>query len=162
MSIDVTAIAASVATLAFLFRVSQATLAEERRKQALANAVYHHVEKAIEVLEKFMPDNETTRAKMEDNAAYTPLFINSADDDLTYEHIIGVMEWLDAVGEKAVANYFYDQSTLISISEYFQTEYVRGWDQERRLGLFDIYVEQQQETLKSARGAQAVLKKVRK
>lgn len=160
----VTAFAALVAAATFLWRVWQSWQTEKSRKQALANAVYHHVEKAIDILDDpaLSVGNAEVRAELETNADYTPYILRSADADLTYEHIIGVMEWLDYAGEKAVAKYFYDQSLLHSISESFGSEYVRSWPTERKLKLFDLHVEQVKETLASAKEEREALGKMGK
>lgn len=161
----VASLAASVATATFFWRVCQSWQTERRRRRALANAVYHHVDKAIEILNdpSISTANCAARAKIQKNAKYTPNILHSADDDLTYEHIIGVMEWLDYEGEKAVANYFYAQSSLTSIAESFRSEYVQNWPIDRKLNLFDLYVAQENETLAAARKARAALeKKVKK
>lgn len=154
-------LAAIAAVATFLWRVWQSWQAEKRRRQALINAVYHHVDKAIEILNDPSRSvaNSAARAEIQNNPEYTPHILHSADDDLTYEHIIGVMEWLDYAGEKAVANYFYDQSALHSIAESFGSEYVRNWPTARKLKLFDLYVTRGQDTLTSAKEARDALRK---
>lgn len=162
ISLLVASFAAFVAAATFLWRVYQSWQAEGRRRQALANAVYHHVDKAIEILDdpSISAANSAAIADMQNDSKYTPYMLHSADDDLTYEHVIGVMEWLDYAGEKAVADYFYAQSALYSIAESFGSEYVRSWPTARKLKLFNLYVTQEQKTLTSAHGARAALKKM--
>ncbi len=135
---------------------------ERRRKQELVNATYHHVKKAITLLNhpNVPTVNASARADITNNPAYTPYIVISADADLTYNHIIGVMEWLDPQGEESVVDYFYEQSSLNAIAASFELEYVRNWPNTRKLKLFDLYVAQQESTLTAAKKAERVLIKL--
>ena len=158
-----TALAAWVAVATFFWRVLQDGRLERRRRQELVSAVYHHIEKAIEYLsdEEVPKINEAIQAEIAKDSAYTPHIVRSADADLTYDHIIGVMEWLDDEGERAVANYFYTQSILNDIAASFGLEYVQGWPTERKLRLWKLYIGQQAETLAAAQYARTKLEEAR-
>ena len=154
-------IAVYIAAATFFWRVLLSAQSERRRKQELINAVYHHVDEAISRLkdEEREKRNETIRQGIEDDETYTPYVVRSSSDDLTYDHIIGVMEWLDEKGEKAVASYFYSQSSLHAAEESFGLEYVRSWSVDRKLKLWDLYVHYQEETLANAVVARGALSK---
>ncbi len=159
ISITIAAIAVSIAAATFIWRVLRSERSERRRKQELVNAVYHHVDEAIDRLdnEEREKRNETIRQKIKSDESYTPYVVRSASDDLTYDHITGVMEWLDEQGEKAVASYFYSQSSLHATEESFDSDYVRSWPVVRKLQLWNLYVKYQEETLRNARAAREVL-----
>jgi len=154
-------IAVYIAAATFFWRVWLSAQSERRRKQELINAVYHHVDEAIGRLkdEEREKRNKTIRQRIEDDESYTPYVVRSSSDDLTYDHIIGVMEWLDEKGEKAVASYFYSQSSLHAAEESFGLEYVRSWPASRKLQLWSLYVKYQEKTLESAMAARKALSK---
>ena len=93
--ITITAIAVSIAAVTFIWRVCQSERSERRRRRKLVNAVYHHVDRAVNSLEGQAEKNETIRQKINADESYTPYVARSSSDDLTYEQIIEVMEWLE-------------------------------------------------------------------
>lgn len=95
--------------------------------------------------------------KIINDDSYTPYEISSSADDLTYEHIIDVMEWLDEDGERAVSSYFHTQMVLNALGQSFDKEYVRGWKPDRKLELWKVYEKYQEETLKHAKETMKVL-----
>ena len=152
-----------IAAATFLLRVWLNERSERRRKKELVNAVYHHVDEAIDRLEgkeKWEEMNITIRNKIEKDASYTPYFVRSSASDLTYDHIIGVMEWLDETEEKSVASCFYTQSSLHAVEESFNLEHVRSWSSSRKLQLWEIYAEYREKVLRDALGARKTLRRI--
>ena len=152
-------IMAGIAVMVLFLRWSSV----RRRKKKFVNAVYHHVDEAIDRLKDEGREkiNKTIRRKIENDKSYMPYIARSSADDLTYEHIIGVMEWLDEKGGKAVASYFYSQSSLHAVEESFGVEYVGSWLVDRKLELWNLYVSYQEETLKNAMAAEKALSRLR-
>ncbi len=105
--------------------------------------------------------NETIRQKINADESYTPYVARSSSDDLTYEQIIEVMEWLDEEEEKSVASYFHSQSSLHAIAESLELEFVRSWPSDRKLQLWKTYEKYEENTLTYARETREVLKNKR-
>lgn len=135
------------------------TLRSHRKKrQKLVNTIYYHVIQAIDNLQNQEKGNQTIREKIDQmNSTYTPFVARSPADDLTYEHIIEVMEWLNKDGEQAVSSYFHAQMALHALGQSFDLDFVRDWPQERKLRLWDAYVMFQAETLKYATKTKEIL-----
>lgn len=128
------------------------------KRQKLVNTVYYHVIQAIDSLQNQEKGNQTIREKISQmNSSYTPFVARSPADDLTYDHIIEVMEWLDKDGEKAVSSYFHAQMGLHALGQSFDLDFVRDWPQERKLQLWDAYVMFQADTLRYARKTKEIL-----
>ena len=118
-----------------------------RRRQKLVNAIFYHAELAVDLLEKQRSNNAAIEEKIRNDASYTPYVPVSTIDDLTYNQIIEVMEWLDWEGEKIVSSYFHSQMTLHASMQSFRSEYVRSWPSHRKLELWKFCEEAQKETL---------------
>ncbi len=127
------------------------------KRRKLVNTIYYHTKYAIEALRDQQKKNHLIQEKIKNNNSYTPYVPRSSADDLTYEHIIDVMEWLDEDGEKSVSSYFYTQMGLHALAQTFDTEFVRGWPQERKLQLWRFYEEYQRNTLKYAQRTHDIL-----
>lgn len=112
--------------------------------------VYYHVDLAIRTLQEQEKGNEAIREKIENDESYTPYLVRSPNDDLTYDHIIEVTEWLDAKGEEAVSSYFHSQLALHALAESFKLEFVRNWPPERKLRAWDAYERFRRDTIEHA------------
>ncbi len=156
-SITIAAIGVLIAVGTFLWRVWLSVLSERRRRQKLVNAVYHHVDRAVTSLKEQEEKNETIRQNIKDDETYTPYVVHSSSDDLTYEQIIEVMEWLEEGEEREVVTYFYDQSSLHAIAESLGLEFVRRWPSDRKLRLWGMYEEYGRRTCKSAQKVKETL-----
>ena len=132
-----------------------------RKRQKLVNTIYYHAKYAVEALKKLQKNNQSIQEKINNINSYTPYVPPSSADDLTYEHIIKVMEWLDEDGEESVSSYFHTQMSLHAIAQSFDQEFVRGWPQDRKLELWNMYEKCQEETLKYAQETVKVLEKHR-
>ncbi len=108
------------------------------KRRKLVNTIYYHTKYAIEALRDQQKKNHLIQEKIKNNNSYTPYVPRSSADDLTYEHIIDVMEWLDEDGEKSVSSYFYTQMGLHALAQTFDTEFVRGWPQKRNCNCGDF------------------------
>ena len=132
-----------------------------RRRRKLVNAVYYHVDLAIRSLQEQEKDNEAIREKFENDESYTPYLVRSPNDDLTYDHVIEVMEWLDPEGEEAVSSYFHSQQALHALAESFKLEFVRNWPPERKLRAWDAYERFRRDTIEHARRTEEALEERR-
>ena len=137
------------------------TQARRRTRRKRFNTVYYHADQSVKFLLKQQKNNPSIQEKIKNDNSYTPYGVSSSNDDLTYEHIIDVMEWLSEDGEEAVSSYFHAQMTLRMLIQSFNTEFVRGWTPDRKLELWKVCEEYQAETLKCAEKATKVLKKHR-
>lgn len=98
---------------------------------------------------------------MKTDQFYTPYPVRSLNDDLTYDHIIEVMEWLDSrEEEETVLSYFYSQAFLHSLAGVFELEFVRGWPLVRKLAAWDVYEQAHAETAEFALAARRILSEV--
>lgn len=148
---------ALTAFLALTFSFYNWTQSRRRTRRKLVNTIYYHTKCAIEDLQKRQKNNHVIQAKITNDNSYTPYLASSSADDLTYEHIIDVMEWLDEDGERAVSSYFHTQMVLSALGQSFDKEYVRGWTPDRKLELWKVYEKYQEETLKHAKETMKIL-----
>lgn len=146
-----------IAGLAFLLSWYNFIRSSRARRRKLINAVYYHVDLAIRTLQEQEKGNEAIREKIENDESYTPYLVHSPNDDLTYDHVIEVMEWLDAKGEEAVSSYFHSQQALHALAESFKLEFVRNWPPERKLRAWDAYERFRRDTIEHARQAKEAL-----
>ena len=123
---------------------------DRRRRQKIVNAIFYHAQLAVDSLEKQRNNNAAIEEKIKTDASYTPYVPLSTIDDLTYNQIIEVMEWLDLEGEEIVSSYFHWQTTLHASMQSFHLEYVRSWPSHRKLGLWKFCEESQEKTLEYA------------
>ena len=133
------------------------TQSRRRTRRKLVDTIYYHTKYAIEAFQYQQKKNHLIQEKIKSNNSYTPYGAHSSADDLTYEHVIDVMEWLDEDGEKAVSSYFYTQMVLSALGQSFDKEFVRGWTPDRKLELWKVCEKYQEETLKYAKEAMKVL-----
>ena len=146
-----------IAGLAFLLSWYNFIRSSRARRRKLINAVYYHVDLAIRTLQEQQKGNDAIREKIENDESYTPYLVHSPNDDLTYDHVIEVMEWLDAKGEEAVSSYFHSQQALHALAESFELEFVRNWPPERKLRAWDAYERFRRDTIEHARQAKETL-----
>lgn len=146
-----------IAGLAFALSCYNFVRSSRTRRRKLINAVYYHADLAVGRLEGQAESNDTIRQKIEENESYTPYGPRSSADDLTYDQIIEVMEWLDSEEERIVASYFHSQLGLHALAESFTLDFVRSWPQKRKLQLWDLCEEYQQRTLRYARNVRSIL-----
>ena len=152
---------ALTAFLALTFSFYNWTQSRRRTRRKLVNTIYYHTKCAIEALKKLQDNNQSIQEKIKNVNSYTPYVPLSSADYLTYEHIIEVMEWLDEDEEESVSSYFHTQMSLHAIAQSFDQEFVRGWPQDRKLELWNMYEKCQEETLKYAQETVKVLEKRR-
>ena len=150
---------ALTAFLALMFSFYNWTQSRRRKRRKLVNTVYYHTKYAVEALQDQQKNNHLIQEEIENDNSYTPYAGSSSADDLTYEHVIDVMECLDEDGERAVSSYFYNQTILNVLGQSFEKEFVRGWTKERKLKLWKKHEEYQKKTLKDAKETMKVLKK---
>ena len=98
---------ALTAFLALTFSFYNWTQSRRRTRRKLVNTIYYHTKCAIEALKKLQDNNQSIQEKIKNVNSYTPYVPLSSADDLTYEHIIEVMEWLDEDEEESVSSYFH-------------------------------------------------------
>ena len=162
MSEFLTTLGIIVALFLSIYNFYNSILSHRRKRQKLINTVYYHVIHARESLQGQKKGNKSIRERIRNNNSYTPYAARSPADDLTYDHIIEVMEWLDEDGEKAVSSYFHAQMGLHALGQSFDLDFVRDWPQERKLQLWDAYVLYQANTLKYAEKAEDILQEILK
>ena len=121
-----------------------------RRRQKLVNAIFYHAELAAKTLEEQRNNNAAVEEEIKNDASYTPYTPVSTADDLTYDQVIEVMEWLDLEDEEIVSSYFHSQMTLHASMQSFHSEYVRSWHWHRKLKLWKFIEKSQEEALKNA------------
>ncbi len=161
MSEFLTSLGIFVALLLSVYNLYSSMQSRRRKRQKLVNIVYYHVRHAIDALQQQQKGNESIREKIRNDGSYTPYVAASPADDLTYDHIIEVMEWLDKKGEEAVSFYFHTQMGLHALGKGFDLEFVRGWPPDRKLRLWEIFEEYQKDTLKYAEKAKNILEEQR-
>ena len=153
--------ASIVASFALLFSAYNLRQARRRTRRKLVNTVYYHVAQSVKFLLKQQKNNPLIQEKIKNDNSYTPYGVSSSNDDLTYEHIIDVMEWLSEDEKEAVSSYFHAQMALRMLIQSFNTEFVRGWTPDRKLELWKVCEEYQKETLKCAEKAKKFLEEHR-
>lgn len=161
MSEFLTSLGIFVALLLSVYNLYSSMQSHRRKRQKLVNTVYYHVRHAIDTLQEQQKGNKSIREKISNDSSYTPYVASSPADDLTYDHIIEVMEWLDEKGEEAVSFYFHAQMGLHALGKSFDLEFVRGWSPDRKLRLWEFFEEYQKNTLKYAGKAKNILEKHR-
>ena len=126
--------------LRFLLRIFLFLARNHKRQIYLAKAIYYHAKKSKEVFENC--DFKETRYKIKEDAAYTPLVVQSfIVDELTYGQMIEAMACLGGSEdeETVIISYFYEHVNLRSLVQVFNLEFVRdSWPQERKLKLLDM------------------------
>ena len=83
---------------------------------------------------------------------------SSPADDVTYDQIIEIMEWLDESEEEAVSSYFHNQVSLHAIAQSFDLEFVRNWHSDRKLRMWEGYEDYLVRTITYASETKRVLK----
>lgn len=131
---------------------------DRRRREKIVNVVYYHVRQALENLQSQEKGNQLIRDQINQGSnSYTPYVVKSPAGDLTYDHVIQVMEWLDKDGEIAVSRYFHAQMGLHAVGKSFDLDFVRGWPQERKMRLWHEFEKFQRDTLKYAEETKSIL-----
>lgn len=161
---SVAAVVASIA--AFLaFIASRRTFASDKQSQRrkVFDAVYYHIERVEEFLREQPATNQKVRKQIKKDPDYTPYCVGSIADDLTYDLIIELLENLDLADSdmRIVLLYFHSHNTYQSIMASFNSDYVRSWSAERKLGMWDGGMQYQTGTLRLAGEAKDILDKVR-
>ena len=157
MSEILTSLGILMALLLSLYNLYSLIQSSRRKRQKLVNTVYYHVRHAIDNLQEQQKGNKSIRENIRNDSSYTPYMPSTPTDDLTYDHIIEVMEWLDEKGEEAVSFYFHAQVGLHALGKSFELEFVRGWPPDRKLRLWGIFEKYQEDTLKYAEKAKNIL-----
>lgn len=153
--IEVLAMLTAVVALGFSLYTFSHT--QRRRRRKLVSAVYYHAGLAVETLEGHLKNRKTIRENIEKDESYMPYVVRSPVDDLTYDQVIEVMEWLNREEEETVSLYFHHQSGLHAIAQSFDLEFIRNWPVDRRLRLWDKFEEYLEETLEHARRTRDIL-----
>ena len=89
------------------------------KRKKLVNAAYYHVKLAVERLQDMDQQIETAREKIRADKSYKMHIARSNTDDLTYDHVIELMEWLNPDQEKIISDYFHAQSAMHGVAESF-------------------------------------------
>ena len=135
-----------------------------KRQIYLAKAIYYHAKRSKEFFENC--DFKKIRDKIEEDAAYTPLAVQSfVDDELTYRQMIEAMECLGGSEdeETVIISYFYKHVILRSRVQVFNLEFVRdSWPQQRKLDLLQEIEESADDMRGYAGRTTEVLKRVLK
>ena len=157
----VAALSLLVAVLSLLLNWYNISRVYGMNRRKIINAVYHHVNKAVCNLQEGEKGHSIVRERMKTDQFYTPYLVRSPDDDLTYDHIIEVMEWLDSrEEEETVLSYFYSQELLHSLAGVFELEFVKGWPLRRKLEAWSVYEQTHAETTEFALAARRILSEV--
>lgn len=147
----------AVAGLAFALSCYNFVRSSRTKRRKLINAVYYHADLAVSRLEGQAESNDIIRQKIKDDRSYTPYGPSSSADDLTYDQIIEMMEWLNSEEERIMVSYFHSQLGLHALAESFSLDFVRDWPQGRKLQLWGLCEEYQRKTLGHAREAKRIL-----
>lgn len=153
------AVVVSLMAVILSFRTLQRS--ERRRRSKLVNAVYHHADMAVENFEEQQGRNHAIRQKIKGDGSYTPYVAYSSADDLTYDQVIELMECLKVKEEKDVLFYFYYQMDYHALGQSFNSEYVRGWPQGRKLQLWEHWERTGQHALGYAKKTRRILEQYR-
>ena len=130
-----------------------------RRKRRKLFSVYYHAVMAIESIEAQQKNNQRIRKTIAEDDAYTPLIASvSSANELTYQQVLDVMEWLNQEEEEATLSYFHHQSDLHALGQSFNSDFVRNWSQERKLEMWAHLEEKMEETLRHACAVKALLR----
>ena len=149
---------ALVAVLAFILSLYNFLHLRSTRRKKLINAVYHHVTLAEEHLENIGRKTEEVAQKIKTDESYLPYIPRSASDDLTYDHVIELMQWLNSrEQEETVLRYFHLQSNLHALAAGFELEFIRGWRLDRKLSMWKLFEEYRKSTLERAQEAKEIL-----
>lgn len=137
----------------------------KRKRRELIDAVYYHAQVAIETLEKQKGANKTIREKIKKDKSYAPYAAVSSANDITYDQVIGVMEWLKKQNKdeekEAILYYFHMQAALHATAMSFHLEFVREFSSERKKELWMAWEEYQRETLEYAYKTKSILSGIR-
>ena len=125
-----------ISVVAIVFSVYK----HKRKRRELIDAVYYHAKEAIKTLEKQKCANKKIRKKIENDKSYAPYIAVSSTNDITYDQVIELMEWLKKENkdqaEKAILYYFHMQAALHAISMSFHLKFVREFPSERKKELW--------------------------
>ena len=158
MSETITSLGIIVALFLSIYNFYDTIRSHRKKRQKLVNTVYYHVIQAIDSLQDQEKNNQIIREKIDQlKSPYTPFVAQSPADDLTYDHVIEVMEWLEEDGEEAVSSYFHAQMGLHALGQCFDLDFVQKWPQDRKLQLWDAYEKFQADTLKYAINTKKIL-----
>lgn len=154
----IAALSLLVAAFALLLNWYNSGRAYGMNRRKIINAVYHHVNTAVCNLQEGKKKHSEIRKRIQTAQPYTPYLVRSPNDDLTYDHIIKIMEWLDSREEEdAVLSYFHSQALLHSLAGVFELELVGGWPLERKLAAWGMYEQVHAETVGAALAARRIL-----
>ena len=146
---------------AFGLNLYNSITSNRRRRRKLVNAIYHHAALAESTLKEQQKRLEEIEDKIGNEESYTPYVPRSPADDLTYDQIIEVMEWLDKSGEEAVSSYFHHQMGLHAIAQSFDLDFVRNWPSDRRLSMWKGYKYYLEKTIKYSSRTRSILESKR-
>lgn len=147
-----------IAVAAFLLSCYNFTRSHRRKQRKLINAVYYHVVLAIYFFKKQQKNHPAVEQKINSDESYTPYIPQSSHDDLTYDHIIDAMEWLDSEEEEEkVLYYFHYQLALHALATSFQDEHFRNLSWERRKAVWNAYKNYHHRTLKYAEEVKTIM-----
>ena len=159
----IAALSVLVAAFALLLNWYNSGRAYGTRRRKIINAVYYHVEMAIDSLQELRKSDDAIRQKIKNDESYTPYVPSSPNDDLSYGDVIEVMEWLDLNGQQAMSYYWHYQAGLHALAQSFELEFIRNWPPSRKLGVWEAHVQYREQTIKYAEEAkQALEPRIRK
>ena len=133
-----------------------------RREKQLIHTVFYHADKAIRDLEENLESIDLVRERIEQDESYHPYVVDTVEAALAYSQIIEVLQSVnDEADEEKILNYYYNEADLHAITKAFNSEIVRSFPQERKLGMWKIFEEAVRETRRSAKEARSTLAKLR-
>ncbi|CAJ2376407.1 MAG: hypothetical protein IBGAMO2_330016 [Arenicellales bacterium IbO2] len=131
------------------------------KRKKLVNAAYYHVKLAVERLQDMDQQIETAREKIRADKSYKMHIARSNTDDLTYDHVIELMEWLNPDQEKIISDYFHAQSAMHGVAESFDLAAAGAFSTDQQLRLLDIFAAVCGQTREYARAAEKFLERMK-
>ena len=133
-------------------------LPARKRKYMTVDAVRHHATYAMQNIQAQSPSIDPVRKKIQQDKSYHPYVVPIPEPDLSYSQVIEVLHFVKTKTEREqILDYYYNQIELNAIIASFSSEMVRGFPQERKLGLWNIYDGKLKGTLRAAKLAHSIL-----
>ena len=129
-------------------------------RRTTARAVYYHAKIAVRLFKKYLDSyGEIKRKITDEGSSFTPFVVESPSNDLRYEQIIEIMDWLDEKKEwewldgkkkeeEIVLGYYHQQMVFHATALSFNSEIVRScFSQKRKLALLESCKESAEEAI---------------
>lgn len=128
------------------------------RRRRLARAVYHHAAFAERLFDEFLKGYDSLERRITaEGSTFTPFTVPSPTNDLTYEQIIEVMDWLEGEGQEKVLGYYHYQMIFHATALSFNSEYARELSQDRKRRLLEMCKTSAQDAMRDAKCTMEVL-----